>query len=135
MKKKLYLYCKKKEMMKDRSKKYLQKLPDDALHVGNLLAWIIQEKNLKKKDIAQYLAVLPTTLNQYFKQPSVQVAILWRLSKALNYNLLMDVGERLNIPFETKVEKQLKEDLAVKNAELEHLKIELNLLKRIHKIE
>lgn len=122
-------------MMKDRSKRYLQKSTDDALHVGNLIAWMIQEKNLKKKDIAQYLAVLPTTLNQYFKQPSVQVAILWRLSKALNYNLLMDVGERLKIPFETKVEKQLKEDLAVKNAELEHLKIELNLLKRIHKID
>lgn len=122
-------------MMKDRSKRYLQKSTDDALHVGNLIAWMIQEKNLKKKDIAQYLAVLPTTLNQYFKQPSVQVAILWRLSKALNYNLLMDVGERLKIPFETKVEKQLKEDLAVKNTELEHLKIELNLLKKIHKIE
>ena len=122
-------------MMKDRSKRYLQKSTDDALHVGNLIAWMIQEKNLKKKDIAQYLAVLPTTLNQYFKQPSVQVAILWRLSKALNYNLLMDVGERLKIPFETKLEKQLKEDLAAKNAELEHLKIELNLLKRIHKID
>jgi transcriptional regulator with XRE-family HTH domain len=121
--------------MKDRSKKYLQKSTDDALHIGNLIAWVIQEKHLKKKDVSQYLNVLPTTLNQYFKQPSVQVAILWRLSKALNYNLLMDVGERLQIPFETKVEKELKEDLATKNGELEHLKIELNLLKRIHKIE
>ena len=121
--------------MKDRSKKYLQKSADDALHVGNLLAWIIQEKHIKKKTVSQYLNVLPTTLNQYFKQPSVQVAILWRLSKALNYNLLIDIGERLKIPFETKVEKQLKEDLATKDAELEHLKIELNLLKRIHNIE
>lgn len=122
-------------MMKDRSKKYLQKSADDALHVGNLLAWVIQEKHVKKKTVSQYLNVLPTTLNQYFKQPSVQVAILWRLSKALDYNLLMDVGERLKIPFETKAEKQLREELATKDAELAHLKIELNLLKKIHKIE
>ena len=135
MKKNYICIAKKKEMMKDRSKKYLQTLPDDALHVGNLLAWIIQEKHLKKKTVSQYLNVLPTTLNQYFKQPSVQVAILWRLSKALNYNLLIDIGERLKIPFETKAEKQLREELTAKNIELEHLKIELNLLKKIHKIE
>ena len=90
--KKYIFVVSKKEMMKDRSKRYLQKSTDDALHIGNLIVWIIQEKNLRKKDIAQYLAVLPTTLNQYFKQPSVQVAILWRLSKALNYNLLMING-------------------------------------------
>ena len=121
--------------MKDRSKKYLQKLEDDVIHVGNLIAWIIQEKHLKKKDVAQHLNVLPTTLNQYFKQPSVQVGILWRLSQALQYNLLMDLGERLQIPFETKAEKALKEELAAKNASLDHLNIELNLLKRIHKID
>ncbi|MFA9189817.1 hypothetical protein AAGV28_00410 [Flavobacterium sp. FZUC8N2.13] len=121
--------------MKDRSKKYLQKSNNDVIHVGNLIAWIIQEKHIKKKDVAQCLNVIPNTITQYFKQPSVQTAILWRLSQALDYNLLIDLGERLKIPFETKVEKQLKEDLAAKNAELEHLKIELNLLKRIHKIE
>lgn len=121
--------------MKDRSKKYLQKMDDDVIHVGNLITWIIQEKHLKKKDVAQHLNILPTTLNQYFKQPSVQVGILWRLSQALQYNLMLDLGERLKIPFETKAEKQLKEELAITNAELYHLKIELNLLKRIHKIE
>ncbi len=121
--------------MKDRSKKYLQKAANDVIHVGNLIAWIIQEKHLKKKDVAQHLGILPTTLTQYFKQPSVQVGILGRLSQALDYNLLIDLGERLNIPFETKAEKQLKAELATTKAELDHLKIELNLLKRIHKIE
>lgn len=121
--------------MKDRSRKYLQKSDNDVIHVGNLVAWMIQEKHIKKKDVAQHLNVLPTTLTQYFKQPSVQTGILWRLSQALNYNLLIDLGERLKIPFETKVEKQLKEELASTNEELRDLKIELNLLKKIHKIE
>ncbi len=121
--------------MKDISRKYLQKSDNDCLHLGNLIAWIIQEKHIKKKDVAQHLNVLPTTLNQYFKQPSVQVGILWRLSQALNYNLLLDVGQRLDIPFETNAEKALKENLEQTQKELEHLKIELNLLKKIHKIE
>ena len=90
--------------MRDRSRKYLQKSDNDCLHLGNLIAWIIQEKHIKKKDVAQHLNVLPTTLNQYFKQPSLQVGILWRLSQALNYNLLLDVGQRLEIPFETNAE-------------------------------
>ena len=121
--------------MRDRSKKYLQKTGKDCLDIGNLVAWIIQEKHLKKKNIGEQLNIVPSTLNQYFKQPSLQVGILWRLSQALEYNLLIDVGERLNIPFETNTEKKLQEQLAAKEAELEHLKIELNLLKRIHKID
>lgn len=121
--------------MKDRGKKYLQAGTHDVIHVGNLIAWIIQEKHLKKKDVAQQLNILPNTLTQYFKQPSVQTGILWRLSQAMQYNLLIDLGERLKIPFETKAEKELKEQLATTIQELEKLTIELNLLKRIHRIE
>ena len=36
--------------MRDRSKKYLQKTGKDCLDIGNLVAWIIQEKHLKKKN-------------------------------------------------------------------------------------
>ena len=121
--------------MKDLSKKYLEKSATDSIHVGNLVAWMIQEKHLKKKDIAQHLAIAATTLTQYFKQPSVQVGILWRLSRAIQYNLLMDLGERLKIPFETKTEKLLKEELETTKVKLEHLKIELKVLRKIHKIE
>jgi transcriptional regulator with XRE-family HTH domain len=121
--------------MRDRNKKYLQKNESDCLHIGNLVAWFIQEKHLKKADIARKLNVIPTTLNQYFKQPSIQVGILWRLSLAMEYNLLADVAQRLPIAFETNVEEALKKTLSEKEAEIQHLKIELNLLKKIHKIE
>jgi hypothetical protein len=121
--------------MRDRTKRYLQKSPNDSLHIGNLIAWIIQEKHLKKAGIAQKLNIAPTTLNQYFKQPSVQVGILWRLSTAMEYNLLADVADRHPVTFETQKEAALKQTLSEKDEELKTLKIELNLLKKIHKIE
>ena len=36
------------------SKKYLQKREDDLLHIGNLVAWIIQENHSKKKDVSKH---------------------------------------------------------------------------------
>jgi transcriptional regulator with XRE-family HTH domain len=120
--------------MTDRTKKYLQKAPHDVLHIGNLIAWVIQEKKVKKANLARALNIIPSTLNQYLKQPSVQVGILWRLSQAMEYNLLADVADRLEIPFETKAEAALKNTLSEKEAELHILRIELDLLKKIHKI-
>jgi len=121
--------------MIDRTKRYLQKLPNDNLHIGNLIAWVIQEKHLKKVNIAQQLNINPATLNQYFKQSSIQVGILWRLSQIMEYNFLADLADRLPIPFETKKEIILNNMLSEKEEELKSLKTELNLLKKIHKIE
>lgn len=117
------------------SKKYLQKREDDLLHVGNLVAWIIQESHSKKKDISQALSIAPTTLNKYFKHSSLQAAILWRLSKALDYNFFMFIGQKLKIDFETNREKELKKKLEEKEELVTKMKIELDLLKKIHKID
>jgi hypothetical protein len=116
------------------SKKFLIKSTNDVLHIGNLIAWIIQENKIKKKNVSDALQILPTTLNQYFKQPSVQTAILWRLSLATNYNFLMYLGEKLNIPYETKTEASLKPEIATKNEQIKKMEIELNLLKKLNKI-
>jgi hypothetical protein len=121
--------------MIDRTKRYLQKLPNDNLHIGNLIAWVIQEKHLKKVNIAQQLNIKPASLNQYFKQSSIQLGILWRLSQIMEYNFLSDLADRLPIPFETKKEVILNNMLSEKEEELKSIKKELNLLKKIHKIE
>ena len=117
------------------SKKYLQKREDDLLHIGNLVAWIIQENHSKKKDVSQALSIAPNTLNQYFKHSSLQAAILWRLSKALDYNFFMYIGQRLMIDFETKTEKELRKQLAEKEEIVTKMMIELDLLKKINKID
>jgi transcriptional regulator with XRE-family HTH domain len=120
--------------MKTREKEFRIKKDDDPTHVGNLIAWIIQQQHSKKKDVAAHLNILPSTLTQYFKQPSVQTAILWRLSKALNYNFLMYLGQKLDIEFETQKEVQLKQELALKEEQIKRMEIEIELFKKINKI-
>lgn len=115
--------------MKDTSKKYLQKVTDDCQHVGNFVHWFIKETHHKKKDVATHLQVVPTTLNSYFKQQSLQFAIVWRISQAINYNLVMDLGQRLKIPFETEVEKELRKQLAEKEEVIKRMEIQLEVYK------
>lgn len=121
--------------MKTRSKKFLIATDSDPTHIGNLVHWHIVQRHIKKKEVALHLGVIPTTLNQYFKQPSLQTIILWRLSQAVHFNFLMYLGQKLGVDFETDKEKALKATLAEKEETIKKLEIELNLLKKIHKIE
>ena len=114
-----------------REQKYLTKGEHDHPDLGNFVHWYILEFQLKKKDIADALQILPTTLNQYFKKRSMQFGILWRLSQAMKFNLVMAIGEHLDIPFETKVEKALRAELAEKEELIKTMEIELGVYKRI----
>ena len=119
--------------MLDKSKKYLQKGENDYPAIGNFVHWFIKEQHHKKKTIADHLQIIPTTLNQYFKQQSLQVAILWRLSQAMNYNLIMDLGQRLKIPFETDAEKELKLQLAEKDELIKKMAIQLEVFREMRR--
>lgn len=119
----------------DIKKKFLEKRENDPPSLGNFINWHFQQNKTKKKSISDFLGVLPTTLNGYFKQSSFQFAILWRISQAVQYNFLMELGERLAIPYETKAEKELKTQLAENEKQIESLQTQLNLFKQIHKIE
>ena len=119
----------------DNNKKFQQKRDNDAPPLGNFINWHFQQRQVKKKNVSDYLQVLPATLTQYFKQPSFQFAILWRISQAVQHNFLMELGERLAIPYETKAEKELKAQLAESEKHIETLQTQLEVFKRIHKIE
>jgi len=121
--------------MEEIKKKFLEKNDTDPLHIGNLVHWEIKQQNLKKKDVADQLGIIPTTLNQYFKQSSLQTKILWRLSRAINFNFLMYLGQKLDVDFETEKEKALLEELKEKKEEILSLKTQLGVYKKIHKIE
>lgn len=47
----------------------------------------------------------------------------------------MDLGEWLDIPYETKAEKELKQQLKEKEEAIYTLKTQLEVFKKIHKIE
>ena len=109
-------------------KKFTQTKADDPTPIGNLVHWFI-----KKKDVAESLGVSGITLNSYFKQKSLQTVILWRIGKAINYNFFAFLAERMNIPYETQYEKDLKAQLENLQRENRDLKKENDLLKELIK--
>ncbi len=120
--------------MSENTNKFQEKRSTDAPALGNYIHWHIQQNKIAKKTVSEFLGVLPTTLNQYFKQSSFQFTILWRISQAVQHNFLMELGERLDIAYETKAEKALKTALAEKQKQLENLETQLQVFKEIHKI-
>ena len=82
--------------------------------VGNFINYYIHNNKVNKAQLARDLGILPTTLNQYFKQNSLQFGILWKISKALNHNFIAQLAEYLHIPFETIKERELQAQLAEK---------------------
>lgn len=119
----------------DLKKRFLEKRENDAPPLGNFINWHLHENKIKKKKVSDFLNVLPTTLNGYFKQSSFQFIILWRISQAVQHNFLMQLGEILAIPYETKAEKQLKTQLIEHQKQIDSLQTQLEVFKKIHKIE
>ena len=120
--------------MIDLQKKYLKKRDNDPKNLGNYIQWHIEQNKIKKRSVSDALGVLPTTLNQYFKQPSFQFSILWRISLAVKHNFLMELGEQLGIAYETKAEKALKAQLQEKEEYIKELESQLRVYKQIHKV-
>ena len=116
-------------------KKYQTERSDDAPALGNFIHYYFKQNNVKKKEVSDYLNIAPNTLTQYFKQRSFQFTILWRISKVVQHNFLMELGERLGIAYETQKEKELQAQLAQKEAEIQELTTQLGVYKQIHKID
>ena len=120
--------------MIDLQKKFLKKRDNDPKNLGNYIQWHIEQNKIKKRSVSEALGILPTTLNQYFKQPSFQFNILWRISLALKHNFLMELGEQLGIAYETKAEKALKAQLQEKEEYIKELESQLKVYRGIHKV-
>lgn len=118
----------------DLKKQFLQLRDNDPPPLGNFVNYHIYINKIKKKKVAEYLNVLPSTLHRYFQQTSFQFVILWRISQITDHNFLMELGERLGIAYETKIEKALKAQLAEKDRQIELMQARLNVFQEIHKI-
>lgn len=115
--------------MKSNERKHLLKSENSYPDIGNFVHWHIMQQQVKKKEVAASLGVIGTTVNGYFKSRSLQTGIVWKISEAIGYNLLADLGQRLGIPFETETEKALKLQIAEKDEEIKILKIQLQVYK------
>ena len=119
--------------MIDSQKRYQKKRDNDPKHLGNYIKWHLESNKIKKQSVSDFLNVQAITLNLYFKQSSFQLSILWRISLAVKHNFLMQLGEELNIPYETKAEKELKTQLELLKQENRDLKRDNELLRDILK--
>ena len=119
--------------MIDNGKRYQKKRKEDPKPLGNYIQWHIEQNKIKKLSVSRYLDITPNSLNQYFKQTSFQFIILWRISQAVKHNFLMELGEQMDIPYETKAEKALKTQLQEKEEHIKGLEYQLIVYKGIHK--
>ncbi|MES2575931.1 MAG: transcriptional regulator [Bacteroidota bacterium] len=98
---------------------------------GNMIKYYLSSNKISGAQIAKDLNILPTTLYHYYKQDSLQLGILWRLSKVMNHNFLAQMSEYLQIPFETQVEKKLKAELAERNELIRKMEIQMEIYEKM----
>lgn len=117
--------------MPDNNPKHSLNRGDQYPLVGNFIHYHILQQKRTKMELATALGILPKSLGAYFKKDSLQFAVLWKLSLVLKHNFLAQLGEYLPYRFETIREKALKEELALKNAQIQKLEIQLETFREM----
>jgi transcriptional regulator with XRE-family HTH domain len=115
----------------DNTKKY-RKLGDiPHLHVGKLIGKILNQKGITQAGAAKRLAITAPVFGEYLKKQSLQLGILWKISIALDYNLLADIMDDLpEGAFKNSTADFLKKSEA-QQQEIDALKNELRIYKEI----
>ncbi|MBU4538326.1 MAG: helix-turn-helix transcriptional regulator [Weeksellaceae bacterium] len=60
-------------------------------HIGRFIRQKFHELHITAAEAARRLGVSTSTVQAYYKQPSLQFGIIFKLSIALNYDLLSDL--------------------------------------------
>lgn len=106
-------------------KTYQHRPAKGAPHIGVLVKNYLKSNGIPAAKLARKLNRNPNTVAAYFKNPSIQLHILWEISHALEYNFLEEISGHLPEYF---VRKPTPERL-----ELERLRHENELLKGLLK--
>lgn len=76
-------------------------------HIGNLIRKKLYEMNISTAEAARRLCVNTSSMHGYYKQPSLQFGIIWKLSIAINYDLLSDIMAYYPENFPIKVNEKM----------------------------
>jgi hypothetical protein len=93
-------------------------------HIGQFLRQYFSKNGVNRAQLSRELGVSNSASTGYMKQESLQFGILWKMSVALNYNLLADLASRLPIPFASPREALLEIELKALQEEIKELQIE-----------
>ncbi|WP_264565067.1 hypothetical protein [Flavobacterium sp. N3904] len=115
--------------MKSMAKKYQTQGAVSYPHIGQFLRQYFANNNINRADVSRQLGVADSTSTRYLVQESLQFGILWKISVAVNHNLLADLASRLPIVFVSPREKELETQLKAAQEELNTLKLENKLYK------
>jgi hypothetical protein len=111
------------------TKKYTVQGTVSYPHIGQFLRHHFTKHGVNRAKLSRELGVAESTSTGYMRQGSLQFGILWKMSVALNYNLLADLASRLPIAFVTPREKALETELKAAQEELNALKLENKIYK------
>ncbi|SEM58342.1 hypothetical protein SAMN05421856_104313 [Chryseobacterium taichungense] len=70
---------------------YLRKSNHPHTHIGQLVKKVMRDKKLSQAEVARRMTISPSSLANYFKQPSLQFGILWNLGIAMEYDFLTEL--------------------------------------------
>jgi transcriptional regulator with XRE-family HTH domain len=119
--------------MKALVKKYQTQGSVSYPHIGQFLRQYFAKYGVNRAAVARELGVADSTATGYMAQESLQFGILWKISVAINRNLLADLASRLPIPFATPREIALETELKAVQEELNALKLENKIYKDLLK--
>ena len=78
-------------------------------HIGEFIRAKLRELHVSSPEAARRLGVSTSAVHAYYKQPSLQFGIIWKLSMALNYDLLSDLIARYPANFPVKTDPRIAE--------------------------
>ena len=78
-------------------------------HIGEFIRAKLRELHVSSPEAARRLGVSTSAVHAYYKQPSLQFGIIWKLSMALNYDLLSDLIARYPESFPVKPNPRIAE--------------------------
>jgi transcriptional regulator with XRE-family HTH domain len=117
--------------MIDRRKKYKITTPNGCPHCGQLLHNYLIDNHISQAFVAKQLGVTPSTVRAYYKNASIQIGILWKISQILNYNFIAALAEKIPIPFETQATIALKNQLSENETNIKKLEMKIEVYKEM----
>ena len=101
-----------------------------APHVGELLREYVNAKRIFQAPWSRIQGVHATTVNSYFKKPTMQVGTVFTICQVLKYNFIRDIADELAAEYPSKTPPALTQRISELEKENERLKIEIEVLER-----
>ncbi|UPQ74863.1 MULTISPECIES: helix-turn-helix domain-containing protein [Chryseobacterium] len=111
------------------NRKYLQKSQHPHPHIGQLIKRVMREKKITQAEVARRMALTPSSIAKYFRQPSLQFGILWNLSMAIGYDFLTALTDYYPPSLPLNEDAKIVKELAEKEQRIADMEKEIAIYK------